>query len=854
MSYPEKHNYTTLKEIYKNIDNYILLTSSQILTNHYKNKLNSIAAKDHSTFWETVPVLQLNLWAKNLYLEIKGRKTIANQTYKIMLAYKIITNVNSDLSTKTAMQMARKAIATFNYCKKWHIPYSEISHIEITPSHTIAKVIQSIAADLEHKNLIDETGIIASISNAITSKSLDIKKSIVLVGFEYLDPTTLDLITALSSATNVSWLDNKRPSEIKWTKSKDAKSAYYDFAAWHKTLPAGATVGFFTPTPNNTETFRYAKIAIKDSHIKTNQSIYDFEIIKSALLLLELTTNNIKTSSLTKLILSSHLLATAIDEKVALVHYLEQNLYKCEEYTSITNILNILEGAPRNEAAKSLINAINLINSAQNSAKLQDHINNFKQILKTAKWPITQSTNEQQIALELPRLLTKIANACSRNTLISTDEAYDIISEMLESHKILLDDSKASVQICDIITGSFLCYDYAWIEGLNSSKWPTYSKAKTFIKQHIIEQYTYSESEQIAMSKHALDRIAKSSLISIYNYADTYMETEDTPSHMIKDILANSEQLILTNNIQHDYNNFCTAGATTARISEENIPLHPHEKSINTYTIKDFNTCHFKSFAKFRLTAKELASPSLGLRAVDKGIIIHDVLQNIYSNINRLHELQNITEEKVAELVYKHIRNMLKYKPASAPKSFIKSECKNITTIILAWMQYDLNREDCQIYAAEQEITLKLNGIAIRGIIDRIDKLNSGNYTIIDYKTGAANASNWFTDTITEPQMPIYSIAYDNKLSATCYGHISSKEPYFSGISDTSSLETKSPQNTPEKSISEIVAQWRISIEDTLSKYATGSIQTITENITTECNKCPYSGICRIWEKTVENS
>ena len=558
--------------------------------------------------------------------------------------------------------------------------------------------------------------------------------------------------------------------------------------------------------------------------------------------MLSFATATIKTSSIAELLESPYLFSSSLHEKAALADWVIQKLHKYEEYISISNTLNMLQSAPRNETTTNFITAIKLLSAGQNSAKLPDHINNFKQILGAAKWPIAQGELEQKIAKEFAKLLTRINN----NILTSFDEAYDIILEMTENHKMLFDNNSAPVQICDITTGSFLSYDYTWVAGLNDSKWPNHNKAKTFIKQHIIEKYTYTESEQITMAKNALSRIAKNSIISIYNYSSICDDLTASPSHMIENILTNNEQLMLTNNIQHDYDKFCKQGSITSRKLEHTVPLSAQERSINTYTIKDFNACHFKSFAKFRLHAKELMQPSLGLRAIDKGIIIHNVLQDIYQSLTYLYELKNITTDKIAQLVQDNTTNALKYKQNSSPANFIKNECENITTIILAWIKHDLNREDCQIHATEQEITVKLNDITIRGIIDRVDRLTNNKHIIIDYKTGAASTSNWFTSIITEPQMPIYSIAYADKLAAVCYAHLGSITQ-FSGISESGLTQLKIARNTPDESINDIVTGWRENIEQALTIYATGSIKTIAEE--TKCNKCPYSGICRVREK-----
>jgi ATP-dependent helicase/nuclease subunit B len=870
----KEQNHTTLKEIYKNIDNHILLTSSQILTNHYKNKLNSMAGKSGSTFWHNMPVFQLNLWAKDLYMSLDNRNAVSSQTHKIMLAYRIIRNLNSESSTKSTMQMARKVITTFNHCQKWRLPYTAIRLTQITNNHSIQEVVKTLANELQAQNLIDETGIIAAISSAIAARIIKVKKTLVLVGFEYLDPTTLDLIKTLSRCTNISQLSNLQDqNQTRWLQSKQTKSAYYDFAAWHKTLPQHATVGFLTPNPNDAETIRHIALALNTNHIankqhniyhiKSNQSILSFDIIKSALLLMKLTTTNIKTTSIIQILLSSHLFSTSIAEKIELAHPLEKKLHSCEEYISIANILKIIESlhpAFISDTATNLIQAIEFIAAKKNSTKLQEHINNFKQILTFAKWPILQNKHEQKIAAELANLLTNIANFSNNNISISSDEAYDIIADMIENHKILLDNNSAPIQICDIMTGSFLCYDYIWVANLNDCSWPRYSSAKTFINQHIMENQIYSKANQINMAENAISRIARGSLACVYNYASICDNIAASPTYMIQNIIANNEQLNLTNTTQHDYNEFCKSNIVEKRLLEHTVPLSQQEHSINTYTIRDFNTCHFKSFAKFRLFAKELTPPSLGLRAVEKGIIVHNILQEIYTNITFLHELKDMEPDKMAGQIYtialKNINKILEYKPNSASDEFIKSECQKITTNILTWIQHDLTRENCQIHATEQEIKIKINDITIKGIIDRVDKLASNKYMIIDYKTGSANINSWFTNTISEPQMPIYSIAYTNNLAATCYAHINNNNIGFSGITDNTCIipELKTTKNTPAESINDIVIIWRNTIEQTLTTYTTGSIKTIAGNTNTECNKCPYSGICRIWEKNTEHN
>ena len=58
--------------------------------------------------------------------------------------------------------------------------------------------------------------------------------------------------------------------------------------------------------------------------------------------------------------------------------------------------------------------------------------------------------------------------------------------------------------------------------------------------------------------------------------------------------------------------------------------------------------------------------------------------------------------------------------------------------------------------------------------LDRVDSTTSG-HVIIDYKTGQAHLSEWFTDRPDNPQMLLYALAYQPSLTALAYGQLKRK-------------------------------------------------------------------------------
>ena len=78
--------------------------------------------------------------------------------------------------------------------------------------------------------------------------------------------------------------------------------------------------------------------------------------------------------------------------------------------------------------------------------------------------------------------------------------------------------------------------------------------------------------------------------------------------------------------------------------------------------------------------------------------------------------------------------------------------------------------------------------------IDRIDRIADGTTMLIDYKTGAANFTDWEPSLrIEDPQMPVYATSMSDKPMAIAYAVLRADLMGFSGLaeeSETAGLKT----------------------------------------------------------------
>ena len=153
-------------------------------------------------------------------------------------------------------------------------------------------------------------------------------------------------------------------------------------------------------------------------------------------------------------------------------------------------------------------------------------------------------------------------------------------------------------------------------------------------------------------------------------------------------------------------------------------------------------------------------------------------------------------------------------------------------------------------------------------MIDRIDQTTDKKQILIDYKTGNANPSEWFTERLLSPQLPLYS----NLISpmGVYFAQIKKGErgkKEGRGMKGVRYLDNKTSSiqfmkmNKPQK-FSKIIGEptwenllgyWKNKTSDLANEFLSGrlSIKPTLQQIT--CRNCDLKSFCRIWEWERDN-
>lgn len=375
-------------------------------------------------------------------------------------------------------------------------------------------------------------------------------------------------------------------------------------------------------------------------------------------------------------------------------------------------------------------------------------LNNFNDILNL--WQFNQHkkmTSDEYQVFEKYKTSSLIFNKLAIfNQKVDFKIAFWMLKVLLEKVVFSPQSGDNQIQIMGNLEAEGLEFDYSWIFGVNSTTIPPSLNKLRFIPHHLCKKYKVPRCD--------FEHIKIDSIASIDSFALTSKNPIVSYSKEIDNIIYIGSPLIHWNNTVLTFEFKNTKEKELEIIQDnkaQNITHYQIKKGIKT--LKDQGLCQFRGFAN-RLDIDEFDEEIIGLSSIDKGNILHKVLENIYSKITNKQELEAV--ENIEHFIKNHLTDaMSEYKC----DEFYNVVFNDIFNKVNEFLELEKMRDNWQVLAVEKQQKIKLANLEFSTKIDRIDEV-SGEKIIFDYKSGEASRSKWCGN-IVEPQLPIYALSGD---------------------------------------------------------------------------------------------
>ena len=487
--------------------------------------------------------------------------------------------------------------------------------------------------------------------------------------------------------------------------------------------------------------------------------------------------------------------------------------------------------------------------------------------LRDLGWPgdRTLDSIEYQTLKVWRELLSDLANLDDVFGRVPLHQAVDVLRNLASARQFQPESAPAPVQILGVYESSGLRFDRLWLMGLHDGVWPADPAPDPFIPIRLQRQYGLpgSSPNRVLESTRMLTvRLLSSAPSVVVSYPEREEDADLAVSPLIRMLPETSAAGLGIPPRHGDEEGLRGDDEDISDASALEI-LHDHYGPASddvalrggTFLFKLQAACPFKAFAELRLGARALEEPEPGLNALDRGRLLHRVLERIWGRLKSHGHLLAATEDGLADLVRGHVepevRRILGGRLGRNPR-LAEIEQARLARIIGEWMGLERQRKPFMVVDQEEIRAVEVGGIEVNIRVDRVDRLEDGKLVILDYKSGECGPADWAGARPDEPQLPIYAVTAEAEVAAVLFARLRTGELGFRGLAESPDIVpgVRVPESQPP--IAQTISDWRAVLDDLGRGFREGRAHVDPKDPAKTCRYCELPSLCRISQGIVE--
>ncbi len=464
------------------------------------------------------------------------------------------------------------------------------------------------------------------------------------------------------------------------------------------------------------------------------------------------------------------------------------------------------------------------------------------------------SSSEYQSAERFRELLAALASGDRLFGTHSRRSAESILRRAARDTAFQMQTGVPAIWVSGQLLDPWLHYDGMWIAGCSEERWPTPLDPIPLLPIQLQRLYGVTASavqSQLQFAEDLQRRWQGRARECVFSCADSGEGRRAAPSPILPETLSPLAPEYVAAPQPHWLALSSSAPALEEFLDETAPPFGSGERTRGVSTLRAQSRCPFRGFAQTRLISDALERPVPGFNERERGELLHEALEHIWSEVRDSRRLLELESDPVAEsrLVDQSAqRAIARLSGRRDPGArWRERERLRMQALLTKWLQLERRREPFEVERLEEGAQIARHaGLEFSVRIDRTDRLADGARVLIDYKSGMAGP-DWRGERPDNPQLPIYALLRRDALAAVAYGRINAAGCSFVAESERAGLFGAGSAITKmegEPTIAALIEVWSRRIEKLAADFKGG--RAAVNPTPQACRSCHLHGLCRI--------